>query len=163
MKYIKQIFSFRVNRFMLAGALNTTVNFAVLNLVVYGLGLHKIAAIIIATGCAIAVSFVVNRSFVFRNKERPSKKLTRFILVSALGVFVIQSGVYALCVLLLRGSLAGVTSVLQGTMGYRLSGTFIAINLSNIVASLAVMFWNYNGYRLFVFNRKEQASEATAA
>ena len=137
MGYIAKLKSYRIARFALVGFANTVVNFAVLNIAFYGLHWNKILSSVIATSCAIAFSFFLNRGFVFRDTSRPVKKFMMFTVVSACGVLIIQTSVYAVCVLLLRHS-----------------SDYIAINVSNLIASICVAFWNYNGYRLFVFNGK---------
>lgn len=140
MGYIQRVLSMRFARFVVVGAGNTAINFAVLNTMFYGLQQNKIASSIIATSCAIVFSFLMNRSYVFRDTSRPINKFLLFASVSALGVLVIQTSVYSLCVLLLRHS-----------------ADFVAINESNLAASLSVTLWNYNGYRLFVFNGNKAA------
>lgn len=150
----KQAITHRVTRFTIAGAINTTVNFTVLNLVFYVLHQNELVSIVIATSCAIAVSFVLNRSFVFMNTERPFNKLVRFVLVSAIGVFLIQNSIYLLVASLLHSYGADVIGAIQQLTSHRLSKSFVIINLSNILASFAVMFWNYNSYKFFVFNNK---------
>ncbi len=159
MKYAKRLVASRVTRFTIAGAVNTITNFAVLNFMYYGLHQNKIISIVIATSCAITVSFILNRNFVFSDKERPIKKLPQFMVVSVLGVFLIQNSVYALCIVLLNHHEAGIAGVIQRGLGLRLSDSFVNVNLSNVIASLAVMFWNYNGYRIFVFNGKRHGNE----
>lgn len=161
MEHLKKIVTLRVTRFGLAGAVNTAVNFAVLNVAFYGLRQNKITSIVIATSCAIAVSFLLNRSFVFLDKERPAKKLTRFVVVSVAGVFLIQNSVYSIGVVVLHGHESGVISVVHAATSYRLSSSFVDVNFSNLIASLVVMFWNYNGYKLFVFNSKRLHNETS--
>jgi putative flippase GtrA len=158
MRRAKRIDSFRITRFGLAGLINTVVNFTVLNISFYWLHQNKFVSIVIATSCAIAVSFILNRNFVFLDKTQPAKKLTRFILVSVIGVFLIQNAVYALCVLLLQDRTAAISSTIRDVTGYQVDRDFIDVNLSNLIASLAVMVWNYNGYSLFVFNSKRRSS-----
>lgn len=136
MGHFKKLLSFRVNRFLVVGAGNTIINFAVLNSAFYSLHLNKITASIIATCCAIAFSFTFNRSFVFRDKSQPVRKFVVFSLVTAAGVLVIQTSVYAICVHLLTGR-----------------SNLMQINVSNLIASISVALWNYNGYRLLVFKK----------
>jgi len=154
MKNIKHITDFRLARFLLSGALNTTVNFAVLNIVFYSLHYNKFTSIVVATSCAIAVSFILNRNFVFLDKTRPAKRLLSFTVISVIGVFLIQNSIYALSLALFHGHDAQVTRTIQHFTNIKLSNSFVEINLSNLVASVTVMFWNYNGYRVFVFNAK---------
>jgi hypothetical protein len=88
---------------------------------------------------------------VFLDKERPARKLVLFIIVTVSGVLLVQNSVYALGVYLLHNHEVGVINVALRLIGVRLSSDFVDVNLSNAVASLLVMFWNYNGYRIFVF------------
>jgi len=159
MEHVKKIVAFRITRFGLAGAVNTATNFAVLNFAFYGLRQNKITSIVIATSCAIAISFILNRNFVFLDKDRPVTKLARFMVVSVAGVFLIQNGVYVIGIVLLHGHESEVIGTVQHITGYKLSSNFIDVNLSNFIASLAVMFWNYNGYRIFVFNGERRGNE----
>src|SRR6266704_7163792 len=154
MRQLKYLITFRLTRFTLAGAVNTTVNFAVLNFMFYALHLNKMVSIVIATSFAIVVSFILNRNFVFLDKERSANKLVRFVVVSVLGVFLVQNSVYGLGIVLLSGHETGLTNIIRTVFGVRFSDSFIDVNLSNTVASFAVLFWNYNGYKLFVFNGK---------
>jgi putative flippase GtrA len=159
MEYLKKIVAFRVARFSLAGLTNTAVSFAVLNVAFYVLHQSKLASIVVASTCAIAVSFLLNRNFVFLDKSRPAKKLARFIVVSVIGVFLIQNIVYALGLALLHSHEAGVMNAVYSLSGVNLSSNFIDVNISNLIASLTVMFWNYNGYKLFVFDGKGSRNE----
>lgn len=136
----------RFIRFLLAGGVNTAVNFAVLNLVYYQFGQDRLVSIMVATACAIGVSFILNRSFVFGDKNKAFVKLRRFVLVSVLGVFVIQNTVFMAS-----------SYILERFIGPSTSGgkSALLINLSNVIASAAVMLWNYNGYRLFVFDTEK--------
>lgn len=67
-----------------------------------------------------------------------------FALVSAGGVLLIQTSVYAMSIMSLR---------------HFINSSFIVINLSNLIASFVVMFWNYHGYRLLVFNTNGDSNE----
>lgn len=136
--------SYRYARFLLVGAGNTAINFVVLNVSFYSLHQNRIASSILATSCAVIFSFVFNRSFVFRDKSQPLKKFAHFTIVSAVGVLLIQTSIYAVGVFLLQ---------------HVVSSNFVIINLSNLIASFVVMFWNYNGYRLLVFNDKKQNND----
>jgi putative flippase GtrA len=151
-RYSKTGTTGRKLRFILAGLVNTAVNFAVLNLAFYGLRQNKLTSVALATVCAISVSFLINRTFVFVDKGNPGRKLVRFVVISMAGVFMVQNGVYALALLLISGHEAPVISAAHSITGRGFSADFIDINCSNALASLAVMLWNYNGYRLFVFN-----------
>lgn len=138
------LYNRRFARFLLAGGVNTAVNFIVLNVSIYGLHLHKILASVLATCTAIACGFMLNRSFVFGDRNRTGIKLVRFMAISVAGVLLIQTSVYAACLTVL-------TSIFhdQGYLG--LTANIFEVNASNLAGSIAVMLWNYTGYRLWVF------------
>lgn len=154
---------FRIARFSLAGVVNTGVNFIVLNLAFNRLHYGELLSMAIATVCAIGVSFVLNRSFVFLDKTHAGRAFTRFAVVSMLGTFLVQNVVYALAFLLLQHYGGGAVTALHRTTG--LGAGVAMVNASNVLASLAVAFWNYNGYRLFVFSSKatQEAGVTNAA
>ena len=161
MERVKRLVGFRVTRFLLAGAVNTAVNFAVLNLAFYGLHQNKLVASLIATLCAVLCSFALNRSYVFMDKERPARKFGLFVLVTAGGVLLIQNSVYTLCVALFHNHEAGVIASIHTVATLHFSPDFVDVNLSNLIASFVVMFWNYNGYKLFVFEGTKHSNDIT--
>ncbi len=135
----------RVIRFALAGLVNTAVNFLILNVAFYVIGQNKIVSSIIATSTAILVSFLLNQSFVFRDTTEPYKKFLKFTALTALGVLIIQTSVYSFCILWFR---------------QYLFNNFIIINLSTAIASLSIMFWNYNVYKYIVFRTRKPTNES---
>lgn len=160
MKNIRVVTEFRVARFVIVGVANTAVNFTVLDFAFYVLHQGKIVSSFIATSCAIIFSFILNRNFVFVDKKRPAKKLVLFIVFTVSGVLLVQNSVFVLGVTILHHHELGVSSAIHALTRIRLSNDFIDINLSNFIASLFVMIWNYNCYRIFVF-RSERSGRAT--
>ena len=159
MERVKKIIAFRLVRFILVGVGNTALNFLILNFAFYELNQSKIVSSFIATACAVAFSFILNRNFVFVDKTRPARQLIMFIVVTVSGVLLVQNSVYALGISLLRGHEAHIASLLRSLTGIQFSHDFIDINLSNVVASLFVMAWNYNGYRIFVFKGERHGDD----
>jgi putative flippase GtrA len=141
MEHVKIIIAHRFNRFLIVGAGNTTINFAVLNALTIGLHINKMLSAIIATSCAIMFSYALNASFVFGDSKRQLRRLATFSLIAVAGVLLVQTSVYAVSLVLL-----------DRTGHVRSDGA--KVNLANLIASVCVMFWNYNGYRLFIFNAK---------
>lgn len=152
MRYMHKFLRVRLNRFLLVGAGNTALNFAVLNFAVSELHMNRVASVILATGSAIIFSFALNRSFVFRDSSGPVKKFARFSLIASVGMLLIQTSLYSISLYLLGQ---------QGQVG----NSIARVNISNLIASVGVMFWNYNGYRLIVFKdtklNNEIADEAS--
>src|SRR6185437_13634274 len=146
MRYLQKLLSIRLNRFLLVGAGNTAVNFIVLNIAFSSLRLDKLAASMLATSCAILFSFAFNRSFVFKDSSQPVKKFIRFAAVAALGTLLIQTSLYGASVYALN------------KLGWTTS-SIAQINIGNLIASLGVLLWNYNGYRLLVFKDKKHSDD----
>jgi putative flippase GtrA len=140
MDHVQSLLKIRLTRFALAGAVNTAVSFVVLNVAFYWLHTGKIIAIILATGAAIIISYCLNRRFVFQTNHRFIDRFGHFVVIAALGTFIIQNSVYAIGIELLS------QHVTDG----------LSINLSNVGASLAVATWNYHGYRLAVFHPQKK-------
>jgi len=151
MGLVKKIVAVRLGRFVIIGICNTIINFAILNFAFYGLHQGKLVSSFIATSCAVIFSFILNRNFVFLDKKRPVMKLTIFIIVTVSGILIVQNSIYALGIFLLHNHEFGVINFIHDLTRISLSRNFVDVNLSNAVASLLVMIWNYNGYRWFVF------------
>ena len=161
MGVVKKIVAFRFGRFVIIGVCNTIINFAILNFAFYGLHQGKLVSSFIATGCAVIFSFILNRNFVFLDKKRPAMKLVIFIVVTVSGILIVQNSIYALGIYLLRNHEVGVINFIHGLTKISLSKNFVDVNLSNVVASLLVMVWNYNGYRWFVFKAERTGNDIT--
>lgn len=112
----------------------------------------KIISSVIATLCAVCMSFFLNRNFVFRHKGRSLRQPLMFAAVTLTGVLLVQNAVYILFIAVLHTHTQILVDVTYATLGLALTNDFFDINISNFLASLVVMVWNYNGYRLFVFN-----------
>jgi putative flippase GtrA len=82
-----------------------------------------------------------------------------FALVTLSGVLIVQNSAFLLFAWMLRDYSLTIASQVQSVTGLHLAKEFFDINISNALASLVVMVWNYNGYRLFVFNDKAEASK----
>jgi putative flippase GtrA len=157
--YVKKVIAFRVVRLLIIGSGNTAIDFAILNFVFYVLHQNKLASSFTATSEAVGCSFLLNRCFVFENKELLDKKVVLFILITGLGVLLIQNSIYVLSIRLQHHHEAGPITFIRPLSGIRLSSDFVPINLSNILGSLVVMFWNYNDYRLLVYRRTGESND----
>jgi putative flippase GtrA len=150
LKSILSLAKSRVFRFALVGVFNTLLNFTILNLAFYQFKLGKVASNFLATGVALAISFFLNRNFVFVHKGHWVKQLVRFAVVTIIGTILINNLVYIFFV----GRLLSIDTYLSSHIhlfGVSLSPIFVQINGAAFVATLCTMVWNYNGYKKFVF------------
>lgn len=154
MEVVSKLIKNRKIRFGLVGIGNTLFNFLILNIMFFIFGQTKLVSSIIATLCAVCVSFFLNRNFVFRHHGRSIWQPVMFVVVTLSGVLLVQNSAFILFSWLLTDYSAIVSSQIHTVTGISISKEFLDINVSNALASLVVMLWNYNGYRLFVFTNK---------
>lgn len=125
-------------RFGIVGVANTALDFAILFLLV-GLGLDKIPANYISTGISFIFSFFVNKSFTFKSKGGNVKKqFAYFIIVTIIGLWVIQPLV-----------ITATTTLLSGT-GW---ASAVILFTAKIIATVASLIWNYLFYSRLVFKK----------
>ncbi len=148
----------RVGRFGIVGVLNTLIDFGILNLLTRVFALSDLAANIPATTIAMLFSFFANRNFVFKAHTHDSQfeQAARFFLVTAFGLYVIQSGIiyffehvwlWPVGVGVHLAQVLGVTRLVDDK--------FIVTNGVKAVATLASLTWNYLTYKRFVFKEYE--------
>ena len=147
-----RLLSTRILRFAAVGICNAAISFGLLNLAYYKGGFSKIVSSIISTTCALLFSFVMNRGFVFGDKSRTARQqLPAFVAVTITGSLLVLNLVYALSVHLLEGNEHILIDPIKNLTGIVFSKSFIDINVSTVIGAAVALFWNYNGYRWFVF------------
>jgi len=150
----------RALRFVLVGLLNAMVSFGLLNFAFYVLHQSKIMSSIISTTCALLLSFVLNRHFVFANKtERVRRQLPTFILVTVTGTLGVLNFVYIVSLGIIRGHELPIIHMINSLTPLSVTRSFVDINVSTVIGAAVAMAWNYNGYKWFVF--KEQKNIPT--
>jgi len=126
----------RFIKFALVGTLGAFIDFAVLNLLILGVGLPKFWANACSFSVAVLSNFTWNRLWTFpESRERPLRtQLPQFALVNLAGLFINQ-----VVFLSLDHFLFG---PIFGRLGY---------NLAKAVATLIVLFWNYGINRIWTY------------
>lgn len=122
-------------RFASVGILNTALDFGLLFLGVW-LGLPKIGANYISTGIAFLFSFFMNRSFTFKSKGSAKKQIAPFLVVTMIGLWVLQPIV-----------------ILAITSWLSVVNETITLFAAKILASVVTLVWNFVMYKRFVFNK----------
>ena len=123
-------------RFIVVGIANTAIDFIVL-LTLTALGIELIIANIISTSAALSFSFFANRSFTFASTGKKRSQILRFLLVTLVGLWVLQPVILLILVPPLE----------------TIFGTQISIVLAKLVATVVSMTWNYLLYDLLVFTK----------
>jgi putative flippase GtrA len=127
-----------LGRFAVVGVVNTAIDFAVFGLLAV-LGVPILLANFVSTSAGMTFSFLVNRSWTFRSTRSVRSSLGPFVLVTAVGLWVIQP-----VVILLVGDLL---DALVPTMATDLRTVW----LPKAVAIGVGLVWNFSWYRRTVF------------
>lgn len=151
-RLVKQLGSFG-----LVGVVNTLIDFVIFNVLRFALQLPAVPANIISTTIAQVISFLLNKNFVFAGIE-PGRSRTntfiRFILVTAIGLYVIQSLVLALFVHYITWPGDVVHGVLDWLSFRQVSNEFIVTNTAKLIATVFSAAWNFVLYKKLVFTTK---------
>ena len=150
----------QVARFGLVGVFNTLVDYVVFITltIVFGIPLSKVwVAKYTSSAVAMAVSFTLNRRFVFRSKQDAVVgQAFRFVTATVIGVFVIQN--------LLTQFFASVFQY-PGTITYRLlqavglgfSEKFTIETVAFALGTIASLTWNFLAYKYWAFRPTPEA------
>ncbi|MCW2778800.1 MAG: polysaccharide biosynthesis protein GtrA [Frankiales bacterium] len=119
-------------KFGAVGALNTVLDFAVLNLLVFGFGLQPLRSKVISTVVAATSSYLMNRHWTFRHREQGDvrREYVLFFLLNAVGL--------------------GISLLVLAAVRYGLDQDgALAINAANVVGiglGTVFRFWSYRRY-----------------
>lgn len=121
-------------RFVAVGLANTAIDFGLL-LWLTSLGMTTLYANMISTGSALTFSFFANRKFTFDSDGNVAGQMVKFLVVTLMGLWVLQP------IVLYASQMA-----LQGQLGFR-----SALVLGKVLATGVSMVWNYLLYKKAVF------------
>lgn len=133
-------------RFIVVGVLNTAIDLAVLNalVLIFGLGFHGELYLFfkgISFIAAVSNSYFWNKYWVFeKNTTIDAKESSLFLTVSGAGFLLnvlVSSFIFAL---------------IQST---HLISLHLAANIGALAGTLAVLSWNFFGYKYVVFKHHE--------
>ncbi len=153
MSFLKSFFDEKFFKFIIVGLINTAVGqglqFGILNLTV--LVTMGQQGMWIASGISYILgsilSYVLNKHFTFKNKEKGIKPVLRFALNIAIG--------YILAYSIAIPSVTYLCNVNQWTM-FGLSVEQFSANLGLVVGSCLFVAFNYVGQRYFAFKEKKE-------
>ncbi len=131
-------------KFVIVGFINTAIDFAVLNVLMYLTNIYKGPEIIIFNAISFTVavinSYIMNKYWTFGDKSREgaAKQFIEFLAVSIVGIVLNTGIVY------------GVTTLVQPMFGL---GIKLWANFAKAAATAVVLGWNFIGYKFFVFKK----------
>jgi len=146
-------------RFVIAGLLNTGLDFVLLNALILVAHMPVLAANLISVTVGITISYFLNHFFVFRHGEAVTiGRFLKFFAVTGFSSLLLQSGVIWLFE---RGfdTTFGRSLLMFGTSAEQ---EFLEINIAKATAVLIGLVWNFTLYRLVVFRTPTPAAEAAA-
>ncbi|AND17059.1 GtrA family protein [Rathayibacter tritici] len=137
-------------RFLVAGSLNTALDFLILNALSLMVGLPTLLANVVSVTVGISISYFLNHFFVFRHPDRPTlRSFGQFFLVTGFSSLVLQS-------LIIYGfevffdTRFGTSLLFLPSPGEK---AFLAINVAKAVAVLVGLVWNFCLYKFVVFRQ----------
>nr|MBF4625225.1 GtrA family protein [Clavibacter sp. VKM Ac-2872] len=146
-------------RFLIAGLLNTGLDFVLLNALILVAHMPVLAANLISVTVGITISYFLNHFFVFRHGEPVTiRRFLKFFAVTGFSSLLLQSGVIWLFE---RGfdTTFGRSLLMFGTSAEQ---EFLEINIAKATAVLIGLVWNFTLYRLVVFRTPTPAAETAA-
>jgi putative flippase GtrA len=156
---VKKLLADQRVRFIIAGALNTALDFVLLNCLILFAGLPILAANILSVTVGITISYFLNHFFVFKF-DRPvsAKRFLEFFAVTGFSSLLLQSGVIWLFEVMFDTTF-GRSLLLVETSAQE----FVAINVAKAAAVLIGLIWNFTMYKFVVFKKPvEDDTDASA-
>ena len=141
---INKKLTIQFSKFVLIGFLNTGIDFAILNLLMWQTEIYSGKYIILLNAIAFSVavtnSYFWNKFWIFRAKETDKKagEFAQFVAVTLVGMAINTTIVYS------------VTTLVSPMFG--LSVEFWA-NLAKAAATGISLVWNFIGYKFIVFKK----------
>ncbi|MCY9785716.1 GtrA family protein [Nocardiopsis sp. EMB25] len=127
-----------VGRFGSVGAIAYVVQLGVTNLL-WGVGTDPLAGQVVGTACAIAIAFVGNRFWTYRDRARTgyARETVLFLVMNGVGM-LLQLGCQGFAVYVLA---------LEGQLAHNVAGNVVGVGLGTLFR-----FWSY---RTWVFPPQE--------
>ncbi|MDD3190921.1 MAG: GtrA family protein [Candidatus Pacebacteria bacterium] len=138
------------SKFVFVGAMNTLIDLGVLNLLVAVLGLSKESPRFVFLKsasflAAVTFSYFCNKYFVFKTRDNGRKEMKK----EGLKFFSVSLAGFVLNVTAASATFFFLTQVAESRVPIN-----ILANLSALTGSLFTMFWNFFGYKFWVFKKK---------
>jgi putative flippase GtrA len=157
---VKRLLSNEKVRFLVAGCVNTALDFVLLNVLVFAFGMPTLVANAISVTVGICVSYLLNHFFVFRYQEPISlKRFGMFFLVTGFSSLILQNAVILGFELLFDTEFGRSLLFLPSEDGKH----FVAINIAKAAAVLLGLIWNFLFYKFVIFRSRQAASSEEPA
>lgn len=153
----------QVARFGLVGVLNTLLDYVlfIALTIAFGLPLSRVwIAKYTSSAIAMAVSFTLNRRFVFRSRQDAvGGQALRFVIATLIGVFVIQNLLTQFFASVFQYPGTGVHSLLED-VGLAPPEKFTIETVAFALGTVASLTWNFLAYKYWAFRPAKPDREA---
>jgi putative flippase GtrA len=157
---LKKLWSKMAARFVVVGIINTAIDFGILNFLVFAFDLNKLAANTISVSIAMVISYMLNYSVVFRQKEQNHlKKALLFLIITAFGLWVLQNATIYIFLHWFTWPASVIKSLLELIGLDAISKDFVLLNTAKVIGTMVSMLWNFFMYRKFVFTDRTADSQ----
>lgn len=132
-------------RFALIGVVNTGIDFAILNVLMFATGINEgpnlIYLNLISFTAAVANSYFLNKKWAFKDNSQgdTGKKFSAFLAISIIGA------------LINTGIVTGISTYIDPILGLSQG---LWVNVAKLLATGVALVWNFIGYKLIVFKDK---------
>lgn len=138
-------------RYIFFGAFATAIDFAVLNLCLYAFHIPNMFANTISLSVSLIISYSLTEKLIFRGEHKHSRrrKIIYFAVITLVGQYGIQSGLFALLTNdpLAQNAVASFLAPLLGHVPYAV----VAENVMKLFATIATGIWSFVLSRQLVF------------
>lgn len=135
----------KIARFGFVGLLNTVIDYAVFNIIVFGFGVRPFVANFFSTSIALTFSYFMNKRYVFKHAGKfDVKSATLFFGFTAFGLWIIQGVGLSLIVHWTQTNLPELYAEHE----------FLVVNGAKLLASICSIAWNFTTYNSIVFKNK---------
>ena len=152
---MRRLLRYEKVRFLIAGGLNTGLDFLLLNFLVFFLGALPLLANGISVSIGITISYLLNHYFVFKSTDPVSmRKYLAFFAATGFSSLIIQS------VIIFGFGMFFQTDISRSLFIIRdiAANEFIELNFAKAVAVGVGMVWNFLIYKYFIFKSSPHAS-----
>ncbi|MAG44286.1 hypothetical protein CL633_00120 [bacterium] len=132
----------QAGKFILVGFLNTSIDFGILNFLMWILGIYNgswiILLNIIAFSAATTNSYFWNKFWTFKARGNSGVEFAQFIAISIVGAII-----NTVIVFFITTYVSPILGIPQGLWA----------NLAKVFATGISLFWNFTGYKFIVFKK----------
>jgi len=143
-----------VGKFGIVGVINTAVDLGIFNLLKFLFGLSVIISNVVSVSAAIVNSYIWNKNWTFRDKEKNISRQFIFFVILSIGGLIINTGALLFLTQVWTFPSLLVIRVFHFLkLSFIFSDNFVFFNFAKVAAILFSMIWNFLTYKKFVFKK----------